>query len=470
MALFTTTTETPRDVENIYQEFECFFSGSIREVQSEWNNDKKTYYENSFENVVENKLFEGHYIFLINEIKKHILEQLGKYNSIQILSFVEKQRIHYESFFPEKRKKDLYEDFLVMNVAMGDESILGTNYKLTEGERTMAKLAYEKYLEAYILLGQEMEAVFTTFLTFVQKFAIQNYGNIDQKQFKSFELNPKLIGSFIDTPNIIESHQQSFPVNLKKEFFKRHPKGLELLNIPNIILEAYGVFCKCKFLEISGFGEIPLPAFALMGVESAKQTVPGKCFQAYAMGFLVGYNDNLVPFIDNLTSRKEKIIFEAMGKGAKGFTERQGNGDEVFFSEDFYESGVFEGKRYKAWSYIFETPSQFMNFFKHPQKKPPQKKKQAEKWYALYHMILIAIGKQVPNPLSGSKADTIRFGKDQYGTNQGFYQELKKIDLNDMTAYVRSLPPKDRKQWKMIITKISNKDADVISWLNKQPN
>ena len=159
-----------------------------------------------------------------------------------------------------------------------------------------------------------------------------------------------------------------------------------------------------------------------------------------------------------------------MGKGAKGFTERQGNGDEVFFSEDFYESGVFEGKRYKAWSYIFETPSQFMNFFKHPQKKPPQKKKQAEKWYALYHMILIAIGKQVPNPLSGSKADTIRFGKDQYGTNQGFYQELKKIDLNDMTAYVRSLPPKDRKQWKMIITKISNKDADVISWLNKQPN
>jgi hypothetical protein len=93
-----------------------------------------------------------------------------------------------------------------------------------------------------------------------------------------------------------------------------------------------------------------------------------------------------------------------------------------------------------------------------------------EKWYALFHMILMAIGKELPRLVSGGKREIINYGREQYGTNQGFYQELKKIDLNNMTAYVRSLPLKDRKQWKNIITKISGNNADVISWLNKQPN
>ena len=204
MALFTTTIETPRDVENIYKEFENFFSDSIREVQIEWNDDEERFYDISFENIVKKKLFEGHYIFLINEIKKHILEQLSKYNSIQLLSFVEKQRIHYDSFLPEKRKKNLYEDFLVMNVSMGDESILSSNYKLTEGERSMVKHAYEKYSEAYLLLNQEMEVVFTTFLTFIKQSTIQIDGNIDPVQSNSSAVNPQSVASDTIKPNLIE--------------------------------------------------------------------------------------------------------------------------------------------------------------------------------------------------------------------------------------------------------------------------
>lgn len=101
-----------------------------------------------------------------------------------------------------------------------------------------------------------------------------------------------------------------------------------------------------------------------------------------------------------------------------------------------------------------------------------KERKHAEKWYALYHMILIEIGKQVPRLSSGSKSEKIKYGREQYGTGQGFYREMIKIDLNTMSTYIRSLPPKDRYKgkWKNIISEISNNDADVISWLNKQPN
>jgi|GEM_PF-3728746 len=99
-----------------------------------------------------------------------------------------------------------------------------------------------------------------------------------------------------------------------------------------------------------------------------------------------------------------------------------------------------------------------------------KERKYAEKWYALYHVILIAIGKQVPRLSSGCKAEIIKYGNEQYSTGQGFYRELIKIDLNNMTAFVRSLPAKDKKQWKQIIKDLSDNDADVISWLHKQPN
>ena len=99
----------------------------------------------------------------------------------------------------------------------------------------------------------------------------------------------------------------------------------------------------------------------------------------------------------------------------------------------------------------------------------PVRKGYPDKWYALYHMILIAIGKPVPNLSDYTKAEKIKYGENQYGTGQDFYREFKVIDLNNITAYVRSLPPKDRKDYKKIITAISGNDADVISWLRKQP-
>ena len=73
----------------------------------------------------------------------------------------------------------------------------------------------------------------------------------------------------------------------------------------------------------------------------------------------------------------------------------------------------------------------------------------------------------MPNLTTYSKADIIKYGKEQYGTGQGFYRAFKDIDLNNMIAFIRSLPLKDKKQWKQIITDISKNDADVVSWLKK---
>ncbi|HPS51530.1 MAG TPA: hypothetical protein PK892_12560 [Bacteroidales bacterium] len=445
MTIFTKEITTPREVDNIYQEFENLFSETIRSVESDWDDKKHSMVDYTLEYIIDKRLFEDHYVFLINEIKKHILEQLSTYNTIQLISFVEKQRINFKLFTPELRKRHLYNDYLVMNIAMGDESILKQNYKLSDYQSSMVRHAYKTHSDAYCALGNEMEALFTSFFTIIQKSDVHN-SQIEEAQ-----------------------HVHVAP-QIKPELYKRHPKGLDLFCFSTEILEAHRVFCEYRYLEINGYGEIPVPVFALLGVEHHKLTIPDKCFIAYAKGFIDGYQDSLVPFIDNPTSRKEKIIYEAIGKGGKGFCQHQGRGPDVFNTQDFLESGIFEGKRYKAWSYIFEAPSQFMDFFNRDKKKAPAEKIHADKWYALYHLILIAIGKQDKKTISGTKEETILFGKNQYQTGQGFYRIIKDLDLNNMVAFVRSLPKKDINKWKTIIRELSNNDADVISWLNKQPN
>ena len=263
------------------------------------------------------------------------------------------------------------------------------------------------------------------------------------------------------------SKSTSQTVAIDKPYYKKHPGVMEFLRIPEEITKRYYVVCEYRYQDIPGFGEIPVPLFALLGAEYHKFEIPEKCFQAYAKGFIEGYNESLVPFIDTEAGRKEMLISETFEKGGKGFTSHHGHGNDVYRPKEFYELGIFEGKRYKAWNFIFETPYQFLDYFKPPIETEKKKDKVPEKWYALYHLILIALGKPVPNLTTYSKADIIKYGKEQYGTGQGFYRAFKDIDLNNMIAFIRSLPPKDKKQWKQIITDISKNDVDVVSWLKK---
>jgi len=259
-------------------------------------------------------------------------------------------------------------------------------------------------------------------------------------------------------------------VQAVKPLYKKHPGLIELLRIPSEIEQRYYAICEYEYKDIPGFGEIPVPHFALLGARRENIEVSDQCFQEYAKGFIEGYNESLVPFVDTEAGRKEMLISETFQKGGKGFTVHEGQGPDKYHPKDFYEFGIFEGRRYNAWNYVLATPSQFLDFFKPSEKVPEAKEKIPEKWHALYHMILIALGKPVPNLTTCSKSDIIKYGKEQYGTGQGFYRAFKEIDLNNMAAYVRSLPPKDKKQWKQIITDLSKNDADVIVWLKKQPN
>lgn len=94
-----------------------------------------------------------------------------------------------------------------------------------------------------------------------------------------------------------------------------------------------------------------------------------------------------------------------------------------------------------------------------------------EKWYALYHLIAILIGKKdVPRFESGSKGEIIEYAKTRYNAGETFYRELNRIELPRLTVYIKCLPPKDKAKWKEIITDISGNDAEIMLWLNKQPN
>lgn len=81
----------------------------------------------------------------------------------------------------------------------------------------------------------------------------------------------------------------------------------------------------------------------------------------------------------------------------------------------------------------------------------------ADKWYALYHMICLTLGKPLPRFESSSKDEIVKYGKEQYKTaGEGFYKGFNLLDINNMVSHVRSLPVKDRPKWKKIIIDISN--------------
>lgn len=95
-------------------------------------------------------------------------------------------------------------------------------------------------------------------------------------------------------------------------------------------------------------------------------------------------------------------------------------------------------------------------------------KKVPDRYYALLHCVLIYLGKESQIGHL-SKTDIINLGKQKYGTGQGFYKEIREVDLLNIATFVRSIPQKDRARWKETISDISGRDADVISWLRKQP-
>lgn len=101
----------------------------------------------------------------------------------------------------------------------------------------------------------------------------------------------------------------------------------------------------------------------------------------------------------------------------------------------------------------------------------PDYSKYTPNMLALFHLIKTALGKENQFIDSNSKSEIESVGKNKYGLNKprGFYNGIRLINIQDMTATVRSMNRTERKNWKQSITELSQNDADIISWLKKQP-
>lgn len=93
-----------------------------------------------------------------------------------------------------------------------------------------------------------------------------------------------------------------------------------------------------------------------------------------------------------------------------------------------------------------------------------------EKWWAYYHAIKLALGKESPFPNNFGKSEIIEYGRQTYNTGEGFYKTFMSIDINQTYSLVRSFNKRDRANFKKILTEISVNDADIVHFLNKLPN
>lgn len=155
--------------------------------------------------------------------------------------------------------------------------------------------------------------------------------------------------------------------SLQERGYKKHlvSNGFDFLQIPTPILNKYDQY-EYQYIDVKGF-ETPVPKFSIVSLQEGAKLDDLPLLE-YSKGFVDGYHSNLTPFIDTAESRKEAILIETFRKGSKGFPVFFNGKEYEYKVEDMYQSGLFEGKRYKAWEVIFQTPDEFVSFFQIPNK------------------------------------------------------------------------------------------------------
>jgi len=163
MKKLTIEIEKPKYIENLFEEFEDNIIYVSHYSESEFYDfDIKA---NHFEYLVENKVIENNFQSVINSLKLHLLDQLKNNNTNELISFFQKQEIYFNMFLPDKRKKEIYNQYLTINIASGDESILTSNYILSKYERQFIKLIFDEYSLAYNQLNNELSSLESQFIS-----------------------------------------------------------------------------------------------------------------------------------------------------------------------------------------------------------------------------------------------------------------------------------------------------------------
>ena len=163
MKKLTIEIEKPKYIENLFEEFEDNIIYVIHYSESEFYDfDIKA---NQLEYLIKNKSIENNFQSVINSLKLHLLDQLKNKNTTELKSFFLKQEIYFNMFLPDNRKREIYNQYLIQNIASGDKSILTSNYNLSKYERQFIKLIFDEYSLAYNQLNKELSSLKSRFIS-----------------------------------------------------------------------------------------------------------------------------------------------------------------------------------------------------------------------------------------------------------------------------------------------------------------
>jgi len=163
MQLFTKV--VPKELTNIFEDFESTICSVIHYSEEECYDfqNNKVITGNFIDFFNEHNTIENNFHSHINLLIKLLLEQMKKCSSSEIVPFFELQKIYSTEFNPVKRKKEIYDQYLIVNIASGDDTILNSNYKLNEYEKDLIQLVYDKYTDAYEKLTEQVNRLYVSF-------------------------------------------------------------------------------------------------------------------------------------------------------------------------------------------------------------------------------------------------------------------------------------------------------------------
>jgi hypothetical protein len=159
--LITETITVIKKVDNFFLELEWHFAFSFQDVELEVH-EKELKFETNEDRINyinQEKLFNNYFDWIYRRIDNHLLYQLQELDFAKALFFLERQRKFKESHYPDKRKINLYNDYLIVNVSYGDESIIGSNYIVGDYTKELLKIAFEVYKDYFNILEKRIEGL-----------------------------------------------------------------------------------------------------------------------------------------------------------------------------------------------------------------------------------------------------------------------------------------------------------------------
>ena len=198
--LFTITRTEIKRIENFFLEFEGTFAFAFQDVDLDIyekgikfdSNEDRTSYIN------ENKLFYNYFDFMYIKICYHLMYQLQSLETNESLLFLQRQMLFKDKYRPSNRKRNLKEDYLIVNISHEDESILENEYLLDEYDLLSLNLAYEAYEFYYEKIETKIDEIYSDLFNSKESivFASNEKVKLEQEKFPNLRENISDLGFF----------------------------------------------------------------------------------------------------------------------------------------------------------------------------------------------------------------------------------------------------------------------------------